>query len=180
MLYQPRIASARVTLTPPEYTGLPAREFYLGGQKLSGLRGSQVALEIVANRPIRRGSIVFTRPDGTQARIEGRAPGDQSIRYEWRLETDATASIQIQDPLGTPNAGTHAFTQELLPDEPPVATLLQPPRYSLATPDSVVLVEAEAEDALGLRSVALVRNLAGYRDRAQPVLGAHRQRGHKC
>lgn len=169
VLYQPRIASARVTLTPPEYTGLPAREFYLGGQKLSGLRGSQVALEIVANRPIRRGSIVFTRPDGTQARIEGRAPGDQSIRYEWRLETDATASIQIQDPLGTPNAGTHAFTQELLPDEPPVATLLQPPRYSLATPDSVVLVEAEAEDALGLRSVALVRNLAGYRDRAQPV-----------
>ena len=169
VLYQPRIASARVTLTPPEYTGLPPREFYLGGQKLSGLRGSRVALDLVANRPIRRGSIVFTRPDGTASRIEGRAPGDPSIRFEWRLEADATANIQIQDPLGTPNAGTHAFTQELLPDEPPTATLLQPPRYSLATPDSVVLVEAEAEDALGLRSLALVRNLVGYRDRALPI-----------
>lgn len=169
VLYQPRIASARVTLTPPEYTGLPPREFYLGGQKLTGLRGSHVTLDLTANRPIRRGSLLFTHPDGAETRIEGQAPGDLSIRYEWTIEGNAAATIHVQDPLGTPNARTHAFTQEVLPDEPPVASLLEPPRYSLATPGSLIPVEAVAEDALGLRSVALVRNLAGYRDRALPI-----------
>ena len=169
VLYQPRIASARVVLTPPAYAGLPAREFYLGGQKLAGLRGSRVALDVAANRPLRRGFVRLVRPDGTETRIDGAAPGDASIRFEWTIDGDAAASIHVEDSLGTPNAGTHAFAQELLPDEPPVATLIEPPRYSLATPGSLIPVEAEAEDALGLRSVALVRNLVGYRDRALPV-----------
>lgn len=169
VLYQPRIASAKVVLTPPAYAGLPPREFYLGGQKLAGLRGSRVALDVAANRPLRRGSIRFAHPDGTESRIDGTAPGDHSIRFEWTLERDAVATLRVEDPLGTPNAGTHEFAQELLPDEPPVATLREPPRYSLATPDSLVPIEAAAEDALGLRSFALVRNLAGYRDRALPL-----------
>lgn len=177
VLYQPRIASARVTLAPPAYSGLPPREFYLGGQKLSGLRGSRVTLDITANRPIRRGSLLLVHPDGTETRVEGLAPGDSSIRYEWTLENHAAASIHIQDPIGTPNARTHAFTQELLPDEPPAVSLLQPPPYSLATPGSLVDVEAVVEDALGLRSAALVRNLVGYRDRALSIgiaVGARR------
>ena len=169
VLYQPRIASARITLMPPEYTGLPKREFYLGGQKLSGLGGSQVTLDITANRPIRRGHLLFIHPDGTETRVEGRASGNPSIRYEWKIEGNATVRIHIQDPLGTANARTHEFTQELLPDESPTATLLEPARFSLATPDSRIQVEAVAEDSLGLRSFALIRNLAGYRDRALPI-----------
>ncbi|MGD9611451.1 MAG: hypothetical protein AB7V22_00955 [Kiritimatiellia bacterium] len=169
VLYQPRIASAKVVLTPPAYAGLPPREFYLGGQKLAGLRGSRVALDVAANRPLRRGFIQLAHSDGTESRIDGAATGDHSIHFEWTLESDAVAALRVEDPLGTPNAGTHEFTQELLPDEPPVATLLEPPRYSLATPDSRIPIEAAAEDALGLRSFALVRNLAGYRDRALPL-----------
>ena len=169
VLYQPRIASARVSLSPPPYSGLPPRQFYLGGQKLAGLRGSRVVLDVSANRPLRRGSIRFVHPDGAETQIEGRAPGDQSIQFEWTIDGNASATIHVQDSLGTPNAGSHAFSQELLPDEPPSVALQEPPRYSLATPASLVPVDALAEDALGLRSVAIVRNLVGYRDRALPV-----------
>ena len=169
ILYQPRIASARVTLAPPAYAGLPPRQFYLGGQKLAGLRGSRVTLDLTANRPLQRGFLLFTRPDGSETRVDGRAPGDATIRFEWTLDDNASVTIHVQDPLGTPNARSHAFTQERLPDEPPSAALLEPPRYSLATPDSLVAIEALAEDSLGLRAVALVRSLAGYRDRPHPV-----------
>ena len=169
VLYQPRIASARVTLVPPAYAGLPPREFYLGGQKLAGLRGSRVTLDIVANRPLRRGALFFTHPDGSETRVAGEGSGDSSIRFAWTLEGDADVRIHVEDPLGTPNARTHVFAQQLQPDEPPAATLLEPPRYSLATPGSLIPVAGSAEDALGLRSVALVRNLVGFRDRALPV-----------
>jgi hypothetical protein len=167
--FQPRIASARVTVSPPAYTGLPQREFYLGGKPLTALRGARVTLDISANRPIHRGRVTFTDPDGSERRLDGETQADQSIRYEWQVDSDATASIHIFDALGTANARTHTFRQKRLLDEPPAVAILSPPRYSLATPDSLIKVEASAEDALGLRSASLVRNLVGYRDRALPV-----------
>ena len=168
VLYLPRIASARVSLLPPPYSGLPAREFYLGGQKLAGLPGSRVVLVVAANRPLRRGFVLLSSPDGLASRVEG-VPNLSSIRFEWSLDFNASASIHVEDSLGTPNAQSLVFSQEIVPDVPPSASILSPPPFSLAVPDSVVAVEASAEDDLGLRSVAIVRNLAGYRDRALPL-----------
>jgi hypothetical protein len=167
--YQPRIASAHITLRPPAYTGMPKREFYLGGQELAGLHGSSVTLEISASRPIRRGFLTFSHADGTEHRVDGETRGDGTIRYTWELKRDAKARIHIEDGLGTPNARTHGFAQRAIPDAPPEVALLSPPRYSLATPESMIRVEASVTDGIGLRSAALVRNLMGYRDRPRPV-----------
>lgn len=169
VLYLPRIASAKVSLSPPPYSGLPPREFYLGGQKLAGLRGSRVVLDVAANRPIRRGFVLLSSPDGASNRVDGAANLSSSIRFEWTLDANASASIHVEDSLGTPNAQSHVFSQEIVPDAPPSASIHSPPPFSLAVPDSIVPVEASADDDLGLRSVAIVRNLAGYRDRALPL-----------
>ena len=163
---EPRIAVARVALTPPAYSRQPMRSFVAGDAPLQGLAGSRVRLDVTCNRPLKGGSLTLTPAGGPPARtVAGHKAGRHVVRFEWDLRDNAALEVTVADLQGTPNRTPYRLKQKLVPDARPEAALTEPPPYALATPDALLRIAGFAEDDLGLRRVDLVRGLNGYRDR---------------
>ena len=165
--YQPEIAAIIITITPPPYSMLPARQFPAGSEPLTVLPGSRISLQVTSNRDLKQGNLTITpprHPDQTKLVSGNRTPqGD--ITFNWVATRNATVSIRIFDHTGTANRKPFTIRQSLITDLPPTVTITQPPAYSLATPESIVPIRGEASDDLGLRYAGITRSLVGYRDR---------------
>lgn len=171
ILYQPHVVSARFRLMPPAYTHRPERRFDLGSESLKGLKGTRVEMTIQSNRPLKRGDLTVESADGQAHRqiVTGEITGHNAITCRWEIATRARLSLMIYDRLGTPAKEPLVIRQELVPDEKPVAALMEPPTFSLATPGIKVPVAATIEDDIGIRRCDLFRALKGYRSRAVPI-----------
>jgi hypothetical protein len=171
ILYQPHVVSARFRLMPPAYTHRPERSFDLGSESLKGLKGTRVEMTIQSNRPLKRGDLTIESVDG-QAHgqiVPGDLSGPNAITCRWEITTQARLSLMIYDTLGTPAKEPLIIRQELVPDEKPVVSLVEPLTFSLATPGIKVPVAATIEDDIGIRRCDLFRALKGYRSRAVPI-----------
>lgn len=171
ILYQPHVVSARFRLIPPAYTQRPDRSFDLGKESLRGLKGTRVEMTVRSNRPLKRGDLTIEPTDGrTHSQIvSGAVSGPDTITCRWEMGTRARLSLMIYDILGTPAKEPLMIRQELVPDEKPVVSLMEPLTFSLATPGIKVPVAATIEDDIGIRRCDLFRALKGYRSRALPM-----------
>ena len=73
--------------------------------------------------------------------------------------------MTIRDIRGTRNATPFRIQQKIIPDNPPEATITEPPAFSLATPKVALPLAGTVTDDLSVRKVELVRAVVGYRDR---------------
>jgi len=165
---QPRVAFARATITPPEYTRLPARDFYLGRADFDAYRNSESRLELVSNRPLLDGSLTI-RPNGLSGAeriVSAEKTGVKSVAFEWVVEGDAELEISLRDIRGTGLKTPLIVKQSVIEDEPPNVVVTEPGVFVLATPSISIPFKGYAEDDLGLSRVELLRTLLGYRDRA--------------
>ena len=164
---EPRIAVARFTLQPPEYSRQPLRTFIAGAAPLRALRGSRVRLDITSNRPLKGGTLTFRPADSGSAprTVAGRRAGLHLARFEWELTNAAALDVTVRDVQDMTNRVPYRLTQQVQPDLRPVAAITDPPRYALATPGVVLKLTGYAEDDLGVRRLDLVRGLGGYHDR---------------
>ncbi len=169
---QPQIASARFTVVPPAYSRLPPRQFAAGRASLSGLRKSQVTLQVTSNRPLLDGQATLRRAGGSAGDgrvIAGRRTAPQSVTFEWELTEAADVAVTVRDIQGTPSAEPLTLKQALTPDLPPHVVVTDPPAFILATPASRIPVLGYAEDDLGLQRLECARTVAGFRDRVRTV-----------
>ena len=163
---EPRIAVARVAITPPAYSRQPVRTFVAGDAPLQGLAGSRVRLDVTCNRPLKGGTLTLTPAGSPPVRtITGHKSGRHVVRFEWDLRDNAALEVTVADVQGTPNRAPYRLKQKLVPDARPEAVITEPPPYALATPDALLRLAGYADDDLGLRRVDLVRGLNGYHDR---------------
>ena len=168
VLLQPEIAGASALVTPPDYTGLPAKRIVPGREELAGYRRSRVELRVTSNRPLKDGAVLISpRDDPANVQVVPGVPvGVETVAFEWALGGDASLEVSVRDVRGTTNRAPWRLQQKLIPDEPPVAGLAEPPPFSLATTAAVVRVSGNVSDDLGLRKTDLVRTLVGFRDRS--------------
>ena len=171
LLLDPQVVAARLRLVPPAYSGLKPREFLAGDQKLEGLKGTRVELELTSNRPLSRGGLTLRakRAGAEVASIDGSKTGLHGLLFRWSLDQPAELEAAIVDVRGTRNQRRFALEQFVMPDEPPRAALTEPAGFSLATPRAHLPLAGYAEDDLGLTRVEFVRAVVGYRDRTQPI-----------
>ncbi|MCF7839055.1 MAG: hypothetical protein K9N49_10545 [Candidatus Marinimicrobia bacterium] len=171
VLLEPRVAVAAARVVRPEYTGLPARTFYIGSEDLAVLKGSKVQLKVTSNRPLLDGRAEMY-PAGWEdaGRIfTGQKIGPHCVAFEWAAKDEVDIEITLRDIRGTESRTPYRFAQRILPDQPPDVVIEEPPLFSLATPSVRIPIRGYAEDDLGLRHVGLVRALVGYRDRIRPA-----------
>lgn len=168
VLLQPEIAGASAIITPPPYTGLPARRIVPGREELAGYRRSRVEMRVTSNRPLKDGSVAISpREDPANVQVVPGVPvGMETVAFEWSLMGDAALDVSVRDVRGTTNRVPWRLRQSLLPDEPPAAGIATPPPFSLATTAAVVTVSGAVTDDLGLRKADMVRALVGFRDRS--------------
>lgn len=171
ILYQPHVVSARFRLIPPAYTRQPEKRFDLGAQSLKGLKSTRVEMTVQSNRPLKRGELTIEPADarGHSQTVAGEISGPNEMTCRWEIAARGRLSLMIYDILGTPAKAPLTIRQELVPDEKPVVSLIQPTAFSLATPGIKVPLEAAIEDDIGIRRCDLFRALKGYRSRAVPI-----------
>jgi hypothetical protein len=171
LLLQPQIAVASVTLTPPPYSRLPARQFFVGNEDLAALRRTRVQLSVTSNRPLLDGLLTIQARDesGAEQTVTGAKTGPRTITFDWELKDPAELALTIRDVQGTPNRDPFRFTQKIVPDKPPEPVITQPAGFALATPSITIPLAGQVQDDLALRRVELIRTVVGYRDRIKPL-----------
>ena len=174
LLLQPQIAMAEAEITPPAYSGRPARRFFVGNEEFAALGQSKAKLSITSNRPLLDGMLTVKPADrlGPDKTVKGRRSARNTVEFSWDIKTAAKLEVTIRDLRATRNRDVLRIDQKIVPDLPPEAYITEPGPFALATPSVKLPLSAHVSDDLGLRRVELVRTVVGYRDRIKP-LGPH-------
>jgi hypothetical protein len=147
----PAVGNFRVRYQYPEYTRLPPKTEE-GTGHLETLAGSEVRIEMAANKPIARGQLVFD--DNTQLPL--------IIRQDGLLHATAIITrpggyrIEVQDDLGFANQDQLSYRIDVIPDAVPQIDLLEPEPELEIDEGRVITLEYETRDDFGLKELALV------------------------
>ncbi len=186
VLYQPRLESASIETKPPAYSRLAGARFDLGTGDLRALRGTAVRLVAVSNRPLSGGSLEGRAPAGATGgevlrRVEAASPepGATSAVFDWRVEEDLVWTLDLVDVRGGRMEEPVLFVQQLVPDEKPEVSLVEPGPFVFATPESELRFVWEASDDFGLDRLDLVRSAGRFRERAASLPGGAGEKLHR-
>ncbi len=147
----PAVGNFRIRYQYPEYTRLPSKTEE-GAGHIETLAGSEVRIEMAANKPIAHGQLVFD--DNTQLPL--------IVRQDGLLQATAIITrpggyrVEVQDDLGFANQDNLSYRIEVIPDAPPQIDLLAPEPELEIDEGQVITLEYEARDDFGLKDLALV------------------------
>lgn len=174
ILYQPRLAQAAIEMNPPSYSRLAPSRFEIGGGDLRALRGTAVRLSVESNRPLSGGILegraqgggeVLRRIDATQ--LAG--AGAKQVEFDWQVEDELVWTLDLIDVQGARMKEPLLFVQQVIPDEKPDISMVEPGPFVFATPESELRLVWDVRDDLGLDRLDLVRAAGRFRERAAPV-----------
>ena len=110
----PAVGNFRIRYQYPDYTRLPSK-IEEGSGHIETLAGSEVRIEMAANKPIARGQLVFD--DNTQLPL--------TVRQDGLLQATAIITrpggyrVEVQDDLGFANQENLSYRIEVIPDAAP-------------------------------------------------------------
>lgn len=192
------ISVEKILLTPPAYTGIPPAEQKMGDIKAPG--GTRVHLTACANCPIHQAQLVFHAADaetpdeilsmkvmtggeksGENAGESPAEAGKNRAEAEFTLRMSPAAphlpefvsyEILLQTPDGKWNRDAVRHRIFVVPDVPPVVTLLDAPEDGAALPvDRNLVLHIQAEDTdYALRGVAFYARWNGRLLEIPPVM----------
>jgi hypothetical protein len=147
----PAVGNFRLRYQYPDYTRLPPK-IEEGSGHIETLAGSEVRIEMAANKPIARGQLVFD--DNTQLPLMVRSDG--LLQATALITRPGGYRIEVQDNLGFANQDHLSYRIDVLPDAVPQIDLLAPEPELEINEGRVIALEYEARDDFGLRELALV------------------------
>jgi len=175
----PEVKSARVEITPPAYareslaSAGPDDELALEADLGPGLderalapaalEGSRLELTITLNKPALLPGGVEPSASTFAPLLEGgaRVESFEAEGGVWRASLIAREpfrlALELEDQYAIPSVEEAVYRFAVLPDEPPTATVTNPPSDETVLPTAVIGVSAEARDDVSLERVALTR-----------------------
>ncbi|HEX2278137.1 MAG TPA: DUF4175 family protein [Candidatus Tectomicrobia bacterium] len=156
----PAVGNVRLRYQYPDYTRLPPK-IEEGTGHIETLAGSEVRIEMAANKPIAWGQLVFD--DHTQLPL--------LVRQDGLLQATAIVTkpggyrVQVQDALGFTNQEQLSYRVDVIPDEAPQVDLLAPEPDLEIEEGQVIGLEYEARDDFGVRELALVYRTGAFGDK---------------
>jgi hypothetical protein len=153
----PAVGNFRLRYQYPDYTRLPAKTEE-GTGHIETLAGSEVRIEMAANKPIARGQLVFD--DNTQLPLIVRQDG--LLQATAIITKPGSYRVQVQDELGFTNQDALSYRVDVIPDEVPQIDLLAPEPDMEIEEGRVITLEYEARDDFGVRELALVYRAGAF------------------
>ena len=147
----PAVGNFRLRYQYPEYTRLSSK-IEEGTGHIETLAGSEVRIEMAANKTVARGQLVFD--DNTQLPL--------MVRQDGLLQATAIITrpggyrVEVQDELGFANQDNLSYRIDVIPDAVPEIDLLAPEPELEIDDGRVITLEYEARDDFGLKELALV------------------------
>jgi hypothetical protein len=154
----PQIGQAVVRITPPAYTGQPARENPYRFTALQILEGSEIHFQIKSNRPLGSGSVQFESGNEAATPLpllpapEG--PGDVA-HAEITALNSGRLTFNLIDVSGNAAAETPTASLTVTRDQAPVIAITVPEKDALVVEGLTVPIVVDATDDFGLHSMRL-------------------------
>ncbi|MEX2173111.1 MAG: hypothetical protein WD872_02030 [Pirellulaceae bacterium] len=103
LVEQPAVASLKLVVTPPKYTGLPAAELPAGRGPYYVLRGSSLAISGMANKPLVRAALAVESQKvpltlADEIRFSGRIPAAKLLPGQYTIELEDTLGLTGRRP----------------------------------------------------------------------------------
>jgi len=152
----PAVQGLRLSLQYPEYSGMAPRVTAEGGD-LRALAGTEVTLDVWANKPLSQADVVFESGDSVRARLPARVR-DAEARATWRLEAGdgGLYHLSLRDRRGIANRDPIRYAVQVVADGPPSVAITDPGRDTDLAENQRATVGLVATDDLGLSDLALV------------------------
>ncbi|MDE2742738.1 MAG: hypothetical protein OXI58_14190 [Gemmatimonadota bacterium] len=161
----PAVKRLRLHYQYPAYSQLPDRIEEEGGD-IQGLPGTRVALEIAANKPLSKATLVLDDTLSIAAQLDG-----ATARVAFQIERTGAYHIALVDRKGATNRDPIRYAIQVREDQKPVVALVDPGRDSDLPESLKVLLKAEASDDFSVEEIALVYrvNNGSEQRRALPI-----------
>lgn len=150
----PEIEKVRLTLIPPDYTGLPEEVKEEG--HIEALKGTVVNLMAQATRGVKEGKLILNQESELSLQVKGsRLAGNLLIFYP------GAYSIKVKDDLGFDNPNPVHYEIRLVPDKFPEAEILNPAQDMEISGDEVIPIVYAVRDDFGISGVRLSYQMGG-------------------
>ena len=157
----PAVQHVRLHYQYPAYSRLPDR-IEEGGGDIEGLLGTRVAVEIAANKPLSKASLV--RDDTLAAQLDS-----ATARVAFQIERSGAYHIALTDRQGATNRDPIRYAIQVRADQKPEVALVAPGRDSDLPESLKVLLEAEASDDFSVEAIDLVYRVNNGPEQRQPL-----------
>jgi len=144
----PEVEKIKLTLIPPDYTGL-AKEEKEGGH-IEALKGTLVNLEVRVSKAVRDGKIVVDSKNQVPLEIQG-----SRLKGNLLIFNAGTYFIEVRDELGFENPNPARYPIRLIPDKYPEAEILTPDEDLEVAGNETIPVIYSAKDDFGVATVKL-------------------------
>ena len=150
----PDIGKVKVTLIPPDYTGLP-KEVREEGH-VEALKGTVVNLEAQATKGVKEGRITLNQGNQLPLEVDGdRLRGSLLIFYP------GTYSIRVKDELGFENPNPVRYQIRLIMDKYPEGEIINPAQDLEISGQEIIPIVYRATDDFGITAVRLSYQIGG-------------------
>ena len=161
----PAVKRLRLHYQYPAYSQLPDRIEEEGGD-IQGLPGTRVSLEIEANKPLSKATLVLDDTLSIAAQLDG-----TTARMAFQIERPGAYHIALVDRKGATNRDPIRYAIQVREDQKPEVAITDPGRDSDLPESLKVLLKAEASDDFSVEEIALVYrvNSGSEHRRALPI-----------
>jgi hypothetical protein len=165
----PQVKSLDITVTPPDYTGLPPQQL---GRIAKVLVGSALEVRGRTDRPIVAARLRSQSP-GFPLPAVAIAPDGLSFASPpsgvepWRIEKSATCWFELADASGLPTGRDTRLEIHAAADSPPAISWESPGDHTFVTPRAVIPIRCLVKDDIAVERVQLRYLRPGMSDQGE-------------
>jgi len=157
VIQRPQIVNLMAKVSPPAYSRLPSSTGRENNGDIEALSGSNLRLEIAANKSLASAWMILQRTDREAGSLDSlplKVKGSTAL-LELPVRSGGTYQIRLRDSDGHYDKDPVAYHIRLLADEPPAARIAFPDADIVLGDDMVLPLRIEADDDFGISRIAL-------------------------
>jgi len=145
----PVLRSLHVSMTPPRYTRLPARDLPAGQGNITAYAGTTVNVSLEST-PLSNAGIIINNKDTIQLDVKGK-----SATGTFTVERSTDYTFFLKDTLNQSSDSLPRFMISVIQDELPIARILKPGANKVLTTAQVETLWVEGVDDFGISKMEL-------------------------
>ncbi len=149
----PRIDKLQITVHPPEYTNLPAREWRPNSTVIAG---SALELSGRTDLKIERAELRAEESKEIVAQVSADGRDFRIDRSSWQVQRSDTYRLQFNTTRGLTTRAKREIVMQVVTDQPPTVRFSEPQDELTVLPTASVPLVIEAQDKLALSEIDLV------------------------
>ena len=150
----PEIGKMRLTLIPPDYTGLPAVVKEEG--HVEALKGTVVNLEARVTKAIKEGKMILDQENQLLLKVK-----EDQLTGSLLVLSPGTYHIEVKDDLGFENPNPVRYQIRLIPDQYPEAEIVSPGHDLEISGGETLPIVYTGKDDFGITSIRLIYQTRG-------------------